>query len=290
MLTIMNLNCANYDDHNRAFKPTDPNPEPGLWADRLPLIVQAIVDACPDVIGLCEIRYDPNNPFNRLCAAFWQAQDVEVQNCGAMDMGQQIMTLLLARAPEYEGATMITDKGDDYGGGVWEGQSIISRFPVVAHGVIDHGKGGTDGNNRITQWAQLSTPAEGTLWVYNAHLSTDVNVAAQNAGQVLADMQARVGSFAEASACVVGDMNSEPSMAAMQAFAAAGLVDVWALLETGDGFTFQAWKPVKRIDYCWATPALSAAAHSITLIGTELQPPAGGSYLSDHIGVVTVFD
>lgn len=288
MLVVMNLNTANYDDHNRPYNPNDPNPEPGLWADRLPLIVQAIVDHSPDVVGLCEIRFNPDNPFNATCESFWQQQGVEVSNCATMDMAQQIMTLLLARAPEYESAIAISDQGMTYPGGIWEGQTIISRYPVADHGVIDHGEGPGDGNRRITQWAELTTP-DGALWVYNAHLSTDQDFAAQNAAQVIADMQKRLGDFDASSACVVGDMNTEPDMQAMQVFKQAGLGDLWTVLGTGDGFTFQSWKPVKRIDYCWATNALAPAVQSIVQIGTTLQPPTGGSFLSDHSGLVTSF-
>ena len=288
MLVVMNLNAANYDDHNRPYNPGNPRPEPGLWADRLPLIVQAIVDHSPDVIGLCEIRFNPDNPFNATCECFWQQQGVAVSDCAAMDMGKQIMTLLQARSPAYAEAGMITDQGMTYAGGIWEGQSIISRFPIADHGVIDHGEGPGDGNRRITQWAELTTP-EGALWIYNAHLSTARDFAAQNAAQVIADMRQRLGDFDAASACVIGDMNTEPDMQAMQAFAQAGLSDLWAAVGTGDGFTFQSWHPVKRIDYCWATGALAPAVTGIVQIGTTLQPPVGGSFLSDHSGLVTSF-
>jgi endonuclease/exonuclease/phosphatase family metal-dependent hydrolase len=282
MITVVGLNAANYDDHD------SPGDEPGPWVERLPAIANAIVAGNPDVIGLCEIRFNANNPFNSDCGRFWGQYGVNAPNCGLMDMGAQILLLLQTLAPEaYGPATIMTSLGPPYPNGAIEGLSIITRWPVRASGDITHGKtpGSSDaGNTRLTQWAVINTPADGPLGFFNTHLSLDANDRVLQVQEILQLIAAK----APPSYCLVGDMNAEPTDPAMQALAAAGLTDTWPQLQgTSPGFTFQSWALTKRIDYCWTSPALAPAAQSMTLFGQPASP--GATCPSDHLGTLTTF-
>jgi len=63
-----------------------------------------------------------------------------------------------------------------------------------------------------------------------------------------------------------GDLNSEPESAVMTMFAAAGWKDAWQC-GRGNGYSFPATVPVKRIDYLLLPPALRC--RSATVIPTE---------------------
>ncbi len=53
-----------------------------------------------------------------------------------------------------------------------------------------------------------------------------------------------------------GDFNAEPGSAPYERIIAAGLRDAWKECGAGDGFTYPADKPIKRIDYLFLTAGL----------------------------------
>ena len=57
-----------------------------------------------------------------------------------------------------------------------------------------------------------------------------------------------------------GDFNAEPGSEVHKRLLAAGLRDSWMECGAGDGFTYPADKPIKRIDYLWLTGALRCTA------------------------------
>ena len=57
-----------------------------------------------------------------------------------------------------------------------------------------------------------------------------------------------------------GDFNAEPGSEVHKQLLAAGLRDAWMECGAGDGFTYPADKPVKRIDYLFLTGALRCTA------------------------------
>lgn len=65
-----------------------------------------------------------------------------------------------------------------------------------------------------------------------------------------------------------GDMNAEPDSQVHKQVLAAGLCDAWTECGHGDGFTFPADKPVKRIDYLFLTGSL--ACTSARVIETKI--------------------
>jgi endonuclease/exonuclease/phosphatase family metal-dependent hydrolase len=60
-----------------------------------------------------------------------------------------------------------------------------------------------------------------------------------------------------------GDLNSEPESAVVRRLRDAGLRDAWAECGRGDGFTYPADRPVKRIDYVWLSGTLRCTAAEV---------------------------
>ena len=74
---------------------------------------------------------------------------------------------------------------------------------------------------------------------------------------------------------VGGDFNSTPDNPVLQTLKAAGLRDAWTECGSGDGFTYPADTPTKRIDYLWLSGNLHCA--SAQVLDTQI---------SDHRPVV----
>lgn len=60
-------------------------------------------------------------------------------------------------------------------------------------------------------------------------------------------------------AVLVGDFNARPAWRQLEELMAAGWVDAWATVGTGDGFTSSSADPQYRIDYVFTTPDLVVA-------------------------------
>ena len=60
-----------------------------------------------------------------------------------------------------------------------------------------------------------------------------------------------------------GDLNSEPDSAVVRRLRDAGLRDAWAECGRGDGLTYPADRPVKRIDYVWLSGTLRCTAAEV---------------------------
>ncbi|MDA8019774.1 MAG: endonuclease/exonuclease/phosphatase family protein [Thermoanaerobaculia bacterium] len=76
---------------------------------------------------------------------------------------------------------------------------------------------------------------------------------------------------------LAGDLNALPEHREIGVLAAAGLRDAHDLAGQDDGFTFPSWNPVRRIDYIWLSPDLTA-----------LNTWVSSSAASDHSPVVAV--
>jgi endonuclease/exonuclease/phosphatase family metal-dependent hydrolase len=62
---------------------------------------------------------------------------------------------------------------------------------------------------------------------------------------------------------VAGDFNSEPDSAVVSRLRDTGLRDVWAECGRGDGFTYPADRPTKRIDYVFLSGTLRCTAAEV---------------------------
>jgi endonuclease/exonuclease/phosphatase family metal-dependent hydrolase len=103
----------------------------------------------------------------------------------------------------------------------------------------------------------------GTNWhVVNTHLDPAEGAArGQEVGRLVElvhDQQA-----AGVSLLVGGDFNSTPDNAVLAPLRAAGLRDAWTECGSGEGFTYPADKPVKRIDYLFLSGSIHCSAASV---------------------------
>jgi endonuclease/exonuclease/phosphatase family metal-dependent hydrolase len=95
----------------------------------------------------------------------------------------------------------------------------------------------------------------GTLQLLNTHL--DASRAEDYRLQESAHVLAIVNRMDTAEGLMAGgDFNAEPGSRTHLQFLFAGLQDAWLRCGEGDGFTFPADKPIKRIDYLFLAPGL----------------------------------
>lgn len=150
-----------------------------------------------------------------------------------------------------------------------------------------------DEHQRILLRAQLSDAAgKRSLNVFVTHMSLSARARARNAVEILRIMQRYSGGGPQIFA---GDLNGTPDDHMYKFFTGAltmegitgDLIDVWANLGGGgggDGFTFPAWKPEKRIDFLMmrSSAESSLVANSIRLFGAASTQSAAAS---DHLGL-----
>ena len=107
--------------------------------------------------------------------------------------------------------------------------------------------------------ATAPTPL-GTLHVITTHLdaSATEEYRLQEVQHLLTLVQARLS--AGTLVLVGGDFNAEPGSRVLERLRAAGLRDAWAECGDGDGFTYPAAKPSKRIDYLFLTGSLTCTS------------------------------
>ena len=128
--------------------------------------------------------------------------------------------------------------------------------------------------------ATTATP-DGPLDVVDVHLGAGV-------GDPERVRQAhRTAALVGASGCVVGDLNTRPGSAVLEAFAAAGLRDAWAEARPDDdgptnwGRGPRDGPPRKRLDYALVTPDLEVCGAAVPAFGTSGFERFGE--LSDHL-------
>jgi len=152
----------------------------------------------------------------------------------------------------------------DYDDGKY-GVAVLSRWPIVADTLIHltvtpvQPRAGGSHEPRGVLRVVVDAPA-GRLVVLNTHLdpSGDDRWRRQEADSVVSlAAQARRG---ERLVIVGGDFNSTPESDVQKQVRAGGLRDAWDECASGDGFTYPAEAPVKRIDYLYLTGDLRCVA------------------------------
>lgn len=100
----------------------------------------------------------------------------------------------------------------------------------------------------------------GRLQAITTHLdaSTEETYRLQEVSELLLHVRARLGP--ETPVLVGGDFNAEPASAVIQRVRDAGLRDAWTECAQGDGFTYPADTPRKRIDYLFLSGRLRCTA------------------------------
>lgn len=227
----------------------------GGWPLRRQLIVRAIQQQDPDVIGFQAVRKDSMNE---------DGQDQAAQLAGRFPFFKHVVFVATTTHPD----------------GRHDGSAFLSRLPFthVDHRILRLGvEPVEDAARRIVLLAQMASPS---LSIFNCHFSWSSRQALSNI-----DEASRYMRECPERAVLVGDLNNTPNSAPIGRLAAEGWIDVWAYLRPGDsGYTFESDAPDKRIDYVWVRPDLLPSVKAIDLV--KEQSNEYGSRLSDHLGLV----
>jgi len=151
----------------------------------------------------------------------------------------------------------------DYDGGRF-GIAVLSRWPIVDARMIpldgrapaaDNGRHEPRGALRVV----VATP-QGRITVFDTHLDAFGGDAwREQEADSLVQLVVRARNAGE-TIIVGGDFNSTPESAAQQTLRNAGLRDAWTVCGSGDGHTFPASTPAKRIDFLFLTGATSCSS------------------------------
>ncbi len=141
----------------------------------------------------------------------------------------------------------------DYDGGEY-GIAILSRWPIAEQSLVrlpvepPQQRSGGSYEPRGAQRVRLRDP--GRITVVNTHLdaSREDHYRRQEIRTILA-----MARDAEAGVLIGGDFNSTPESEVQADARQAGVRDAWPLCGHGDGFTYPANVPTKRIDYLYLT-------------------------------------
>lgn len=142
--------------------------------------------------------------------------------------------------------------------------------------------------------AVIQLPSGDPLVVHSAHLYPveDPTIRLQEIPAMLKSMQPDLD--AGRSVLLIGDLNHKPDAKEYQLWQAAGLVDTFAKLGQGEGLTFLADKPYKRIDYIFAGGPIAqkiTKARPLFEGAFRLNPEDPNAFaLSDHLPQYAAFD
>lgn len=151
-----------------------------------------------------------------------------------------------------------------YDGGEY-GIAILSRFAIGFRSTIPlpvlppQTRAGGSQEPRVALLAFLPQPEAAPVWhVINTHLDpADGTARAQEIARLVEAYKDQAA--AKEPIFVGGDFNSTPDDPVLQPLRAAGLRDAWTECGSGDGFTYPADKPAKRIDYLFLSGDLHCA-------------------------------
>ncbi len=259
----------------------------GPWPDRLRLIRAELARLAPDLLGLQEVLRLTHH-------------------------GQPVLT------PESDQATEIADglgyeiayaRAAEYGSGLWFGNALLSRHPILQTSTIPL-PGIETGESRALLHAVVGTP-HGELPVFVTHLNWKLHHGSIRLAQLqfIADRIFELAPIAEGflPAVLMGDMNAEPDsdeIRYLRGLATIGgksiyFADAWRYGGDGPGHTFDrknrfaalAHEPPRRIDYIFVRgPDRKLRGEPIaTRLAFATPEGEAGAELwpSDHFGVIT---
>lgn len=208
----------------------------------------------------------------------------------------------VARMAEMLGLNYAFFPGAKNGMGSFPG-SILSTYQIISsrnRPFID--RDSNDPEELFTRhWgkAKLRLPDESTVTVHTAHLwpfkktESDTEIRLTEIKELVASIQHDLEHGSD-SVLLQGDLNHVPGTPEYESLKAAGLIDVFASKGSGPGHTINSLNPTKRIDYIFATGALSQQIKSCAVLfqgSFRMNGEDPKSFaLSDHIPVMADFE
>jgi endonuclease/exonuclease/phosphatase family metal-dependent hydrolase len=228
------------------------------WDRRLPIVVEALADIGPDVVG-----------FQEACA--------EPGASGRDNLVELVSALEARTGLTYSAVRTVTHRAwDTYD----EGLALVSPHELREHRAVDLPAGAFP---RKVLLARVTTPA-GEVVAATTHLDhQSAETRAAQAAALVAVLDELVGTSDDA-LVLTGDFNEGPSGSVHPMLRGAGFVDLWDALRPGEpGPTFPADDPQERIDSIWLRPGGSSLVP--VTIERILENPVDGVTGSDHLGL-----
>jgi endonuclease/exonuclease/phosphatase family metal-dependent hydrolase len=227
------------------------------WDARLPLIVDALTTANPDLIGLQEVCSDPNTGRDNLT---------------------ELITALENRTGKIYQVTRANThwSWDTYD----EGIALLTPHIIESYQEIELPAGAFI---RKLIMGRIITP-NGVVVMATTHLEHQDSTVRVN--QINSALNA-LNTFGTSTDSIVltGDFNESPDGQVHSIMVDGGFSDMWETLHSGiDGFTFPASNPSIRIDYIWLNQK-----NTPLFIQRILDIPIAGVTGSDHLGVWGLF-
>lgn len=154
-----------------------------------------------------------------------------------------------------------------YQGGEY-GIALLSRWPIRSDTLIRlpvdpaQQRAGGSYEPRGALHARIAAPT-GVLHVLNTHLdpsAEDSNRRQEAAALLAAANRLRAGGEP---VLIGGDFNATPESAVIALMRTAGWADAWSGCGAGEGWTYPAESPLKRIDYLFLSPSLTCSAATV---------------------------
>lgn len=180
---------------------------------------------------------------------------------GTNRSGRVDQIAVLQKNTKYDAAfsaSLLNYDGGEYGIAILSRGGIGYRSTLPLRVMPAQTRAGGSHEPRVAQL--ILTNVRGDNWsVLNTHIDpADPQARAQEVAQILETIAFQ---RAESIPFVVGgDFNSTPEDPVQQTLKSAGLRDAWLECGQGDGFTYPADAPSKRIDYLFLTGDLHCAA------------------------------
>jgi endonuclease/exonuclease/phosphatase family metal-dependent hydrolase len=244
----------------------------GDWEARLPVVIDSLREADPDVIALQEVWHDGTTSSAQVIA---DALGYESAFAGALELSE----------------------------GVRFGNAVVSRWPITGQEVRPLPSADKPSEERLVLRADVAGP-RGPLQVYSTHLNWRMDHSHVRQAQVRAIGEMITESRPRTYPPIVcGDLNAEPQSAEIQmltgqrqvAVDGVVLMDVWQATHPVEaGFTWDNANPYaasqlewnRRIDYVlvgWPRAGGAGNPLGCELLGAT---PTDGVWGSDHIGLV----
>ncbi len=208
-------------------------------------IASVIRDAGPDIVGFQEV-------------------DRNTDRSGNVDQIAQLAALT--------GMNFFFGKNINYQNGAY-GLAVLSRFPIrrQSHALLQKLNSTVEQRGVNQLEIDLGGPA---LVLFNTHLDAGSDEAERLSS--IAQLKALSQPYTNQSLIMLGDFNARPTSSSYGAVAES-FADAWPLAGSGNGYTFPANLPDRRIDYQWVRSANGLRPVRAWVIST----PA-----SDHLPVM----
>lgn len=194
-----------------------------------------------------------------------QEVDRGTRRSGNVDQLQRLTDLVNRQAPDPP-YVPVFGRSLDFDGGKYGNAALVrgtvegtstEALPVQP----PQERSGKSYEPRTALVVSASTPI-GPLQVINTHLdpSREEHYRLQESAHILGIADRLRGAEGVMAG---GDFNAEPGSRAYQQLVFGGLQDAWLRCGAGDGFTYPAAKPVKRIDYLFLGPGLRCTSAQV---------------------------